>query len=142
MLDCKPASTPLEPNVQLTLKDSLVDDNAKARMEQFPYRQVVGKYMYLAVCTRPDICQAVSELGGGAASPSLPQRDSRSGTALQAQGVCRHLGLCRRESHQLPQTATREELPTFSCLVEGQSHGLANESGMGPSAHARPSTWD
>ena len=62
MLDCKPASTPLEPNVKLTLKDCPVDDNAKARMEQFPYRQVVGKLMYLAVCTRPDICQAVSEL--------------------------------------------------------------------------------
>ena len=62
MLDCKPASTPLEPNVKLTLKDSPVDDNAKARMEQFPYRQVVGKLMYLAVCTRSDICQAVNEL--------------------------------------------------------------------------------
>ena len=56
MPDCKPASTPLEPSVKLTLKDSPVDDNGKARMEQFPYRQVVGKLMYLAVCTRPDIC--------------------------------------------------------------------------------------
>ena len=62
MLDCKPASTPLKPNVKFTLKDSPVDDNAKARMNQFPYRQVVGKLMYLAVCTRPDICQAVNEL--------------------------------------------------------------------------------
>ena len=26
MLECKPASTPLEPNVKLTVKDSLVDD--------------------------------------------------------------------------------------------------------------------
>ena len=51
MLDCKPASTPLEPGVKLTLKDSPVDDIGKARMEQFPYRQVVGKLMYLAVCT-------------------------------------------------------------------------------------------
>ena len=55
MLDCKPASTPLEPSVKLTIKDSPVDDNGKARMEQYPYRQVVGKLMYLAVCTRPDI---------------------------------------------------------------------------------------
>ena len=30
MLDCKPASTPLEPSVKLTLKDSPVDDNGKA----------------------------------------------------------------------------------------------------------------
>ena len=31
-------------------------------MEAYPYRQVVGKLMYLAVCTRPDIRHAVSEL--------------------------------------------------------------------------------
>ena len=62
MLDCTPSSTPLEPSVKLTLKDNPVDEIGKARMEQFPYRQVVGKLMYLAVCTRPDICQAVSEL--------------------------------------------------------------------------------
>ena len=62
MLECKPASTPLEPSVKLTVKDSPVDDTGKVRMEQYPYRQVVGKLMYLGVCTRPDICQAVSEL--------------------------------------------------------------------------------
>ena len=62
MLECKPANTPLEPSVKLTLKDIPVDDLGKSRMEQHPYRQVVGKLMYLAVCTRPDICQAVSEL--------------------------------------------------------------------------------
>ena len=30
-------------------------------MAHFPYRSVVGSLMYLLVCTRPDICQAVSE---------------------------------------------------------------------------------
>ena len=54
MLDCKPASTPLEPSVKLTLKDSPVDDIGKERMEQLPYRQVVGKLMYLAVYTVGD----------------------------------------------------------------------------------------
>ena len=44
------------------MKDSPVDDPGKARMEQYPYRQVVGKLMHLAVCTSPGICQAVSEL--------------------------------------------------------------------------------
>ena len=52
MLDCKLASTPLEPNVKLTPKDNPVDDNAKARMEQFPNRQVVGKLMYLQIAAR------------------------------------------------------------------------------------------
>ena len=62
MLECKSANTPLEPIVKLTVKDSIVDDPGKARMEQYPYRQVVGKLMYLAVCTRPYICRAMSEL--------------------------------------------------------------------------------
>ena len=56
MLKRKPASTPLEPSVKLTLKGSLVDDLGKSRMEHYPYRQVVGKLMYLAVCNMLDIC--------------------------------------------------------------------------------------
>ena len=56
MAGCKLASTPLEPSVKLTVKDSPEDVVGKARMEQSPYRQAVGKLMYLAVCTRPDIC--------------------------------------------------------------------------------------
>ena len=96
VLDCKPASTPLEPSVKLTLKDSPVDDIGKARMEQFPYRQVVRKLMYLAVCTRPDICQAVNELSRFNNNPgkphwegaqrALPQGNSRRRTALQKWG--------------------------------------------------------
>ena len=38
MLDCKSASTPLEPSVKLTLKDSPGDDFGKARMEELPHR--------------------------------------------------------------------------------------------------------
>ena len=71
MLECKSASTPLEPSVKLTLKDSPRDDVGKARMEQYPYRQVVGKLMYLAICTRPDICQAVSELSRFNSNPGM-----------------------------------------------------------------------
>ena len=52
----KHASTPLEPSVKLTVKDTPIDDPGEVRMEQYPYRQVVGKLMYLAFCTRLDIC--------------------------------------------------------------------------------------
>ena len=71
MEGCKSASTPLEPGVKLSVKDSPGDDLGKARMEAYPYRQVVGKLMYLAVCTRPDICQVVSELSRFNSNPGL-----------------------------------------------------------------------
>ena len=76
MEGCKSASTPLEPSMKLTLKDSPVDDLGKSRMEQYPYRQVVGKLMYLAVCTRPDICQAVSELSRFNSNPGMRHWES------------------------------------------------------------------
>ena len=84
MLECKSTSTPLEPSVKLTVKDSPVDDVGKSRMEQLPYRQVVGKLMHLAVCTRPDICQAVSELSCFNNNPGKKQWES-------AQRVLRYL---------------------------------------------------
>ena len=76
MVGCKAASTPLEPGVKLTLRDSPGDDLGKARMEEYPYRQVVGKLMYLAICTRPDICQAVSELSRFNSNPGLTHWES------------------------------------------------------------------
>ena len=76
MVGCKPASTPLEPGVKLSVVDSPGDDLGKAEMEHYPYRQVVGKLMYLAVCTRPDISQAVSELGRFNSNPGLKHWES------------------------------------------------------------------
>ena len=76
MVGCKVASTPLEPGVKLSSVDSPQDDLGKARMEAYPYRQVVGKLMYLAVCTRPDICQAVSELSRFNANPGMKHWES------------------------------------------------------------------
>ena len=45
-------------------------------MEAYPYRQVVGKLMYLAVCTRLDICHAISELSRFNANPGLKHWES------------------------------------------------------------------
>ena len=111
ILECKSASTPLEPSTKLTVKDSPLDDLGKSRMEQYPYRQVVGKLMYLAVCTRPDICQAVSELSRFNNNPGKKHWESamrvlrylcRCRTYVQEGEVDRHMGICRREPHQLP----------------------------------------
>ena len=76
MVGCKAASTPLEPGVKLSMIDSPGDDLGKARMEAYPYRQVIGKLMYLDVCIRPDIIQAVSELSRFNANPGIKHWES------------------------------------------------------------------
>ena len=62
MVDYKLASTPLEPDVKLSEGDCPVSDQENMEMARTPYQLVVGSLMYLAVCTRPNIRQAVSEL--------------------------------------------------------------------------------
>lgn len=57
MENCKPVATPMVKNsALLTSDDDCLDDNT------FNYRQLLGSLMYLAVCTRPDIAYACSQL--------------------------------------------------------------------------------
>ena len=69
MVDCRSVSTPPEVEVKLIEADCPVNDEEKARMEQFPHRSKVGSLMYLAVCTSPDISAAVSMLSRINANP-------------------------------------------------------------------------
>ena len=52
LLGCKPASTPMEANVDLWRDDTLLLDDAGR------YRRLIGKLIYLTV-TRPDITFSV-----------------------------------------------------------------------------------
>lgn len=54
MSDCKPASTPMETGLKLIKCDSKPDN--------LPFRELIGCLMYIVVCTRPDIANAVSIL--------------------------------------------------------------------------------
>lgn len=56
MTDCNPVKTPLEPG--LVLKKNETNENAT----KFPYRELIGKLMYIMLATRPDLCHAVSYL--------------------------------------------------------------------------------
>lgn len=56
MSECYPVSTPLE------VGKKLVRPSTKSQSEEFPYQNLVGCLMYLAVCCRPDISHAVSVL--------------------------------------------------------------------------------
>lgn len=54
MSDCKTAETPMEINLKLEKSQNVCND--------FPFRQLIGSLMYLAVSTRPDIDYSVSFL--------------------------------------------------------------------------------
>lgn len=56
MESCKPAATPLDANQKLTQAKEPLND------ESYPYRELIGSLMYLALGTRPDICFAVNSL--------------------------------------------------------------------------------
>uniref|UniRef100_A0A5S6QB82 Reverse transcriptase Ty1/copia-type domain-containing protein n=1 Tax=Trichuris muris TaxID=70415 RepID=A0A5S6QB82_TRIMR len=58
MQNCKPATTPLAPNLKLTKPLTV----SKEEMLTFPYQTLIGSLMYLAVATRPDIAYTDSSL--------------------------------------------------------------------------------
>ena len=58
MTDSKPVQTALDPNVKLLKPESSSNDD----MKLYPYRELIGSLMYLAVATRPDIAYAVNFL--------------------------------------------------------------------------------
>ena len=65
MTDCKPVATPMA--AKPTADDNL-DDALDTKV--FKYARLVGKLMYLANCTRPDIAAAVSHLSRYMSKPT------------------------------------------------------------------------
>ena len=58
MEECKPVSTPIESNCKL----STPENANESEMRKYPYKNLVGALMYLAVTTRPDIAYPVNHL--------------------------------------------------------------------------------
>ena len=56
----KQVNTPLSQHFRLSAILCPTTDENKDSMSQVPYAQAVGSLMYVMVCTRPDIAQAVS----------------------------------------------------------------------------------
>ena len=105
--------------------------------------------MYLAVCSRPEIFQAVSELSRFNSNPGLKHWESAmqvlryfSGTAnvglLYKKGESQDIWGYVDASH----TSCPDSNKGRACQVEHLSHEPAREWEMDPSAPARLSIWD
>jgi hypothetical protein len=62
MHDCNGARTPMDEKARLSKKMSAITDAEKEEMKNIPYREAVGKLLYLSIATRPDISYAVGVL--------------------------------------------------------------------------------
>jgi len=78
MIHSNPRSTPMDPNVQLSIEGEPLD------IKMYPYSEVVGSLLYLAVCSRPDISFAVGALARHMAKPTNDHWSA-------AKGVLRYL---------------------------------------------------
>jgi transposase InsO family protein len=68
MWESKPQQIPMSTEMKLTQRDCPKEDE-KYKMEDVPYRSVIGSLMYLMVSTRPDLAAALSILSRFLANP-------------------------------------------------------------------------
>ena len=69
MRNSKPLSTPLANHFKLSSEQCLKTDKDIEDMSNVPYASTVGCLMYVMVCTRPDLVQAVSQVSKFMAKP-------------------------------------------------------------------------
>lgn len=81
MVECKPLSTPLTTAIKLTRDGEPLDTTAHG------YSQLIGSLMYLSVCTRPDIAQAVGALARYMASPTITHWQAAKGVLRYIAGT-------------------------------------------------------
>lgn len=81
MAECKPLSTPLNPSIKLTKDGEPLDTSTHG------YSQLIGSLMYLSVCTRPDIAQAVGALARYMASPTTSHWQAAKGVLRYIAGT-------------------------------------------------------
>ena len=62
MSECNPTHTPMQENYKLLSSMSLDMPERQAEMKAYPYHELIGKLLYLAITTRPDIAYTIRVL--------------------------------------------------------------------------------
>ena len=88
LLDAKPKSVPLTISIKLTK-----DEGQPLDKQKHGYSQLIGSLMYLAVCTRPDIAQAVGALAKYMAAPTTVHWAAALGVLRYLAGT-KDYGIC------------------------------------------------
>lgn len=84
MLEAKSLSTPLGTSIKLT------KDGERLDCATYGYSQLIGSLMYLSVCTRPDIAQAVGALARYMAQPTTAHWQSAKGVLRYLSGTANY----------------------------------------------------
>ncbi|GMF42805.1 unnamed protein product [Phytophthora fragariaefolia] len=71
LAQCRPVRSPEETSQKLSESDYPMTDAEKQVMEKFPYREAVGKLMYLMMGTRPHLANFVRQVSRYLHNPGL-----------------------------------------------------------------------
>lgn len=69
MSECNSVQTPLDVNQKLNKTMCPKTEAERELMMRVPFRQLMGSLQFLAQCTRPDICFAVSSVSSFCSNP-------------------------------------------------------------------------
>ncbi|GLI64580.1 hypothetical protein VaNZ11_007855 [Volvox africanus] len=85
--NAKPDSIPMQPIRGLLNTRGIGDEEQEPFQEATQYRSLVGGLMYLAVCTRPDIAQAVRRLARYMSKPTPAHWEAARGVLRYVKGT-------------------------------------------------------
>jgi hypothetical protein len=71
MARANPVVTPYAPGSHLSAADCPTSEEEKERMKSYPYLRLLGKLMYAALCTRPDLSYSLSILTCFSSNPAM-----------------------------------------------------------------------
>lgn len=102
MRNCKPVGSPMNVSEKVSTEDSPKNEDEKSAMQSIPFREAVGCLMYLAQCTRPDICFAVNKLSRYSSNPGLKHWAAVKHLMRFLQGTKNHKLCYRKRDGQIP----------------------------------------
>ncbi|CCA74168.1 related to TY4B-Putative pseudo-TY4B, partial [Serendipita indica DSM 11827] len=131
MQDCNGADTPMAEKPLLSTKDSPQTEQEKLEMQNLPYREALGKLIYLATATRPDISYAVgdADLGGNADNTRSTAGFVMSiggGAVMWSSRLQRHTSLSSTESEYTTASATGCEMIWMRSFLDEIGYDIAS----------------